>query len=138
MKTAALLFATVVLNASAADMSDYSVTTGSVYQMSVSVCSKKQSALNVLDAEKISHDHANKLFDALDECDNIAASFRVGPIIAEAKTGGGLTSRVVEIQVPSDPKQKAYWLTRMQVVASVSKTGKPDNSVKQPVQIKKS
>jgi len=137
MKTAALLFATVVLNASAADMSDYSVTTGSVYQMSVSVCSKKQSAPNVLDAEKISHDHANKLFDALDECDNIAASFRVGPIIAEAKTGS-LVSRVVEIQVPNDPKQKAYWLTRMQVVASVSKTGKPDNSVKQPVQIKKS
>jgi len=122
-----------------ADMSDISVVTGSVYAMSISVCSKKQSAIDVLDATKISRDHGNKLFDALDDCDNIAAAFRVGPVVYEAKFPDGTSARVVEIQVPTNAKLKAYWMTSMKVVASVAKPGeKPSNEIRQPVQIKPS
>ena len=101
--------------ASAADMSGYSVRTGWVYRMSISACVKKESAIEVLDAEKVSHETASKLFDKLADCDNAALEFRVGKVVHSIYTEQ-MIYRVVEISVPQAPENKVYWMTSMQVL----------------------
>ena len=107
-----LLWATV---APAADMSGYSVRTGWVYRMSISACVKKESAIEVLDAEKVSHETASKLFDKLADCDNAAFEFRVGKVVHSMYTAE-MIYRVVEISVPQAPENQVYWMTSMQVL----------------------
>ena len=101
--------------ASAADMSSYSVRTGWVYRMSISACVKKESAIEILDAEKVSHETASKLFDKLADCDNAAFEFRVGKVVHSIYTAE-MIYRVVEISVPQAPENKVYWMTSMQVL----------------------
>lgn len=101
--------------ASAADMSGYSVRTGWVYRMSISACVKKESAIDILDAEKTSHEAASKLFDKLADCDNAAFEFRVGKVVHSIYTEQ-MIYRVVEISVPQAPENKVYWMTSMQVL----------------------
>ena len=104
-----------VSTAHAADMSGYSVRTGWVYRMSISACVKKESAIEVLDAEKVSHETASKLFDKLADCDNAAFEFRVGKVVHSIYTAE-MIYRVVEISVPQAPENKVYWMTSMQVL----------------------
>lgn len=101
--------------AAAADMSGYSVRTGWVYRMSISACVNKQSAVDILDAEKTSHEAASKLFDKLADCDNAAFEFRVGKVVHSIYTEQ-MIYRVVEISVPQAPESKVYWMTSMQVL----------------------
>ena len=117
-----------------ADMSQHSVATGSVYQMQISACTKKEAAIEILKAEQISHEHANKLFDALDECQNFPITFRVGKIVHSAKLESGKVALVVEVEAVKDATIKLYWMTSMTVTASVTKPGeKPSDEIKQPV-----
>ena len=104
-----------VSTAHAADMSGHSVRTGWVYRMSISACVKKESAIEILDAEKVSHETASKLFDKLADCDNAAFEFRVGKVVHSIYTEQ-MIYRVVEISVPQAPENKVYWMTSMQVL----------------------
>jgi len=110
-----LLWASV---AAAADMSGYSVRTERIYRMSISACVNKESAVAILDAEKKSHEDASKLFDKLDECFSMPMEFRVGKVVHSIYTRGTIY-RVVEIEVPQNPSDKAYWLTSMQVLEAM-------------------
>lgn len=112
--------------ASAADMSAYSVRTGWIYRMQISACVKKQSAVEILDAEKVSHEAASKLFDKLEDCDNAALEFRVGKVVHSIYTQG-MIYRVVEISVPQAPENKVYWMTSMQVLPA---TGPKSDAVR--------
>jgi len=114
------------LVAAAADMSNYSVRTGWVYRMSISACVKKESAIEVLDAEKVSHETASKLFDKLADCDNAAFEFRVGKVVHSIYTEQ-MIYRVVEISVPQAPENKVYWMTSMQVLPA---TGPKSDAVR--------
>lgn len=102
----------------AADMSGYSVRTDRIYRMQISACVKKDSAIEVLDAEKISHEAAGRLFDKLKDCDNAALEFRVGKVV-HSVYAGGMIYRVVEITDRANAQDKAYWLTSMQVLEAM-------------------
>ena len=118
----------------AAPVPGQSVITGSVYAMSISVCIDKKDAIAVLDAEKtLGHDHAAKLFDAIDKCDNVPMQFRVGPVVHTITNAAGKTYRVVEVTAPEDDKQKLYWMTSWTVLASVTKPGVRNNAIQQPI-----
>ena len=120
------------------DLSDQSVKTGAVYRLYISACGKKQSAIDVARAQEISHDHANKLFDALDECQNIPLTFRVAAIVLTVTPAEGARVHVVEVEQVGDAAAKVYWLTTMQIVATVSKPGqKPSDEIQQPTKAKR-
>ena len=123
----------------AALVAQVAVVTGNVYAMSVSVCIDKKDAVAILDAEKdLGHDHASKLFDALDKCDNVPTQFRVGPVVHTITNADGKTYRVVEITAPSDEKQKLYWMTSMTITASVTKPGAKSNEIQKPIDMRAS
>lgn len=117
----------------AAPIAGQSVVTGSVYAMQISLCVDPKDAIAILDAEKISHEHASKLFDKIDGCNNFPAQFRVGRVIHTMTNAAGKTYRVVEIQAPEDEKNKLYWITSMNVLAGVTKPGVKNNEVQQPI-----
>ena len=104
--------------AAAADMSGYSVRKDRIYRMQISACVKKDSAIEVLDAEKVSHEAAGRLFDKLQDCDNAALEFRVGKVVHSVYTQG-MIYRVVEITDRANAQDKAYWLTSMQVLEAM-------------------
>jgi len=106
------------LVAAAADMSGYSVRKERIYRMTISACVKKESAIEVLDAEKVSHEAAGRLFDKLKDCDNAGLEFRVGKVV-HSVYAGGMIYRVVEITDRANAEDKAYWLTSMQVLEAM-------------------
>lgn len=110
-----------------ADNSGFTVNTDSVYQMRISVCLKKESAIEVIDAEKKSREDANKAFDKLADCDNIPISFRVGKVV-HSIYARGVVSRVVEIEPVNNPEVKAYWLTTLQILPAI---GPKSDAIKQ-------
>lgn len=123
----------------AALIAQMAAVTGNVYAMSVSVCIDKKDAIAILDAEKdLGHDHAAKLFDALDKCDNVPTQFRVGPVVHTITNKDGKVYRVVEITAPADDKQKLYWMTSMTITASVTKPGAKNNSIQKPIDMRAS
>lgn len=130
---ALLLAAHALRGAAATAFSGMAVQSGAVYAMGISVCQKRQSALDMLAAKQLGDDHANKLFDALADCDNAVLAFRVGQVIHEITTAAGDAYRVVEIHAPGNDNGTLYWLTSMQVVARVAKPGeKPSMEILQP------
>lgn len=103
-------------------LSQMAVVSGNIYAMQISLCLDKKDAVAILEAEKtLSHDHASKLFDALDGCVNVPTQFRVGPVVHTITNADGKTYRVIEISSPTDDTQKLYWMTSMRVVAGVTK-----------------
>lgn len=129
------MFAALLLTL--AQLSQMAVVTGNIYAMQISLCLDKKDAVAILDAEKtLSHEHASKLFDALDGCVNVPTQFRVGPVVHTITNAAGKTYRVIEISSPTDAAQKLYWMTSMRVVAGVTKPGAPANEISQPIDMR--
>lgn len=123
----------------AALLTNLAVVTGNVYAMQISICLEKKDAVAILDAEKeLGHEHASKLFDVIDSCQNVPAQFRVGPVVHTITNADGKTYRVIEITDPADDKQKLYWMTSMNVVAGVKKPGAKNNDIQKPIDMRAS
>lgn len=125
-----LLILAFAFPARAAEMENYTVNTGSVYQLNIVVCGKQASAAAIADAVQISPEHAVKLYDELSDCDRETVLFRVGAVVHSIKGNEEIVYRVVEIHHSKDPKQKAYWLTNMQIAPA--KKGKQSDEIQEP------
>lgn len=123
----------------AALLAQMAVVTGDVYAMQISICLEKKDAVAILDAEKeLGHEHASKLFDVIDTCQNVPAQFRVGQVVHTITNADGKTYRVVEIVSPTDDTQKLYWMTSMTVTAGVKKPGAKSNEIQKPIDMRAS
>ena len=131
-----LAFALVSIPALAAPPQNHlGITTGKIYELTISVCLTKENAIAVLNATANSKLAGDEMFDSFKTCDVESVRFRAGTEMFAIETPSG-KFRVIEIIDVTNEKNKLYFLTSMILFPSKQLPGAPlTQRVSKPIKV---